>query len=66
MQIVVLIAGGLYILPGGPNGQACSWRKGEKKWPCAIKMKPEKVLALSLVFSFFFPSVKLQPLHHSF
>lgn len=32
--------------------------KGEK-WPCAIKMKLEKVLALSLVFSFFFP-VKLR------
>lgn len=26
--------------------------KGEK-WPCAIKMKLEKVLALSLVISFF-------------
>lgn len=35
--------------------------KGEK-WPCAIKMKLEKVLALSLVFSFFFfspPQVKV-------
>lgn len=37
--------------------------KGEK-WPCAIKMKLEKVLALSLVFSFF-PSRTLS-LHHSF
>lgn len=62
MQIVVLIAGGLHILQRGPNGQACSV-KGEK-WPCAIKMKLEKVLALSLVFSFF-PSRTLS-LHHSF
>lgn len=31
--------------------------KGEK-WPCAIKMKLEKVFALSLVFSFF-PNLSL-------
>lgn len=37
--------------------------KGEK-WPCAIKMKLERVFALSLVF-FFFPSRTLS-LHHSF
>lgn len=37
--------------------------KGEK-WPCAIKMKLEKVLSLSLVISFFSP-VELS-LHHSF
>ena len=37
--------------------------KGEK-WLCAIKMKLEKVLALSLVF-FFFPSQTLS-LNHSF
>lgn len=37
--------------------------KGEK-WPCAIKMKLEKVLALSLVFSLF--SSQALSLHHSF
>lgn len=35
--------------------------KGEK-WPCAIKMKLEKVLALSLVISFFPPSTVVRPL----
>lgn len=34
--------------------------KGEK-WPCAIKMKLEKVLALSLVISFFSQSNCVSP-----
>ena len=34
--------------------------KGEK-WPCAIKMKLEKVLALSLVFFLFSQSNSVSP-----